>query len=92
MAGTTLLALGVLAALALHDDPARATSCPLPAAAPQTVAAPTIGAALERQVSPGEVERDAGCGSASLPPAALVAAALAMLAVPRCRQGGPSEL
>ena len=98
-AGTTVMVLGVLAALALHAPARDAASCAVvtpaavsPAATPPAVSVAAAPAHIVRDSSGGEVELGGTCSTAQLPPLALVAAALAMLAVPRCRQGGLTEL
>ena len=92
--GTTLLVGAAVAALALHAPPERAVaSCDAPLAAPRSVVDRAPGAAPHiRTASGGEVTRAGSCDDATFPPLALLAAAVAMLAVPRARQGTPMEL
>ena len=88
--GTTFGVAAVAAALALHAPPRAAASCDARAVATAPRAA-TSGAHL-RTASDGEVSRDGRCADAPLSPLAFAAAALAMLAVPRARQGCAMEL
>ena len=84
--GTTFVVGAVAGALARHAPPRAADACRAAAAR----SAPTV--AHGRTSSSGEVARDDRCADPQLPPLAIAAAALAMLAVPRARQGGVMEL
>ena len=95
--GTGLLVGAVVAALALLAPAEHGGSCPAPEGAPRATSSATSPTAERtvphvRTASGGEVARGRACSESAFPPLALLAAAAAMLAVPRARQGAMMEL